>query len=56
MLIRRAVKGMIPKGPMGYAQIAKLKVYPGAEHPHTAQSPEVLNVASMNTKNTKRNG
>ena len=37
-----AVKGMLPKGPLGYAMIKKLKVYPGAEHPHTAQQPQAL--------------
>ena len=37
-----AVKGMLPKGPLGYAMIKKLKVYPGADHPHTAQQPKAL--------------
>lgn len=37
-----AVKGMLPKGPLGYAMIKKLKVYGGAEHPHTAQQPKPL--------------
>ena len=37
-----AVNGMLPKGPLGYAMIKKLKVYPGAEHPHTAQQPQAL--------------
>ena len=37
-----AVKGMLPKGPLGYAMIKKLKVYPCAEHPHTAQQPQAL--------------
>lgn len=40
--IEKAVKGMLPKGPLGYAQFRKLKVYAGAEHPHTAQQPKVL--------------
>ena len=39
-----AVKGMLPKGPLGYAMIKKLKVYAGAEHPHSAQQPKVLEV------------
>ena len=34
-----AVKGMLPKGPLGYAMIKKLKIYAGEEHPHTAQQP-----------------
>jgi large subunit ribosomal protein L13 len=40
--IENAVKGMLPKGPLGYAQFRKLKVYAGAEHPHTAQQPKPL--------------
>ena len=40
--IEKAVKGMLPKGPLGYAQYRKLKVYAGAEHPHTAQQPKTL--------------
>ena len=39
-----AVKGMLPKGPLGYAMIKKLKIYAGAEHPHTAQQPKVLDL------------
>jgi large subunit ribosomal protein L13 len=40
--IEKAVKGMLPKGPLGYAMIKKLKVYAGATHPHTAQQPTAL--------------
>lgn len=39
-----AVKGMLPKGPLGYAMLKKLKVYAGASHPHAAQQPKVLSV------------
>ena len=39
-----AVKGMLPKGPLGYAMIKKLKIYAGTEHPHTAQQPKVLDI------------
>jgi len=39
-----AVKGMLPKGPLGYAMFKKLKVYAGPEHPHTAQQPRSLEV------------
>ena len=42
--IEKAVKGMLPKGPLGYAMIKKLKVYAGAEHPHTAQQPKTLDI------------
>ncbi|MBR9910548.1 MAG: 50S ribosomal protein L13 [Gammaproteobacteria bacterium] len=42
--IQTAVKGMLPRGPLGRAMFKKLKVYPGVEHPHTAQQPKVLNI------------
>lgn len=42
--LEKAVKGMLPKGPLGYAMIKKLKVYGGAEHPHTAQQPQALEI------------
>jgi large subunit ribosomal protein L13 len=45
--LEKAVKGMLPKGPLGYAMIKKLKVYGGAEHPHTAQQPKVLDIQGM---------
>ena len=41
-VLEKAVKGMLPKGPLGYAMIKKLKVYAGTEHPHTAQQPKAL--------------
>lgn len=41
-VIEKAVKGMLPKGPLGRAMYRKLNVYAGAEHPHTAQQPQVL--------------
>ena len=41
-LITEAVKGMLPKGPLGSQMISKLHVYAGAEHPHAAQKPEAL--------------
>ena len=42
--LEKAVKGMLPKGPLGYAMIKKMKIYPGAEHPHAAQQPTPLDV------------
>jgi large subunit ribosomal protein L13 len=42
--LEKAVKGMLPKGPLGYAMIKKLKVYAGPEHPHGAQQPKVLEI------------
>lgn len=44
-VIEIAVKGMLPKNPLGRAMYRKLKVYKGAEHPHTAQQPQALNLA-----------
>ncbi len=41
-IIEKAVKGMLPKNPLGYATLKKLKVYAGTSHPHSAQNPEVL--------------
>lgn len=45
--VNRTVKGMLPRGPLGRAQLKKLKVYAGAEHPHTAQQPETLAFDAM---------
>jgi large subunit ribosomal protein L13 len=42
--LEKAVKGMLPKGPLGYAMIKKMKVYAGAEHPHIAQQPQPLEI------------
>jgi large subunit ribosomal protein L13 len=42
--IEIAVKGMLPKNPLGRAMFKKLKVYKGANHPHAAQQPQVLDV------------
>jgi len=42
--LEKAVKGMLPKGPLGYAMIKKLKVYAGAEHEHAAQQPKALTI------------
>ena len=43
-VIEIGVKGMLPKNPLGRAMYRKLKVYAGAEHPHTAQQPQVLDI------------
>jgi large subunit ribosomal protein L13 len=42
---------MIPRGPLGRQQMRNLRIFAGAEHPHEAQNPEVLDIASMNRKN-----
>jgi len=44
-VIRKAVKGMLPKGPLGAQTLRKLKVYAGSEHPHAAQQPAPLEIA-----------
>lgn len=44
-VLEKAVKGMLPKGPLGYAMIRKLKVYAGDQHPHSAQQPQTLDIA-----------
>ena len=45
-IIESAVKGMLPKNPLGRAMYKKLKVYAGAEHPHAAQQPQPLEVSA----------
>ncbi len=52
-VVEKAVERMLPKGPLGRKIFSNLRVYAGAEHPHEAQSPEVLDVASMNDKNKR---
>ena len=52
-VVEKAVERMVPRGPLGRQVMRKLKVYAGAEHPHEAQQPEVLDVAAMNSKNTR---
>jgi len=41
-LLRHAVKGMLPKGPLGRQMLKKLKLYSGSDHPHKAQKPQIL--------------
>jgi large subunit ribosomal protein L13 len=53
-VVSKAVERMLPKTILGRQQINKLKIYAGTEHPHEAQNPEVLDVASMNPKNKRR--
>ena len=43
-VLKTAVKGMLPKGPLGYAMLKKLKCYAGATHPHSAQQPKTLDI------------
>ena len=53
-VLEAAVRRMIPDGPLGRQQLKNLRIYSGPEHPHAAQAPEVLDVASRNVKNTLR--
>jgi large subunit ribosomal protein L13 len=48
--VQKAVKGMLPKNVLGREILTKLKVYPGPDHPHAAQKPEPLKVASKVTQ------
>jgi len=53
-VVEMAVKRMLPKeSPLARSQFSKLRVYAGAEHPHEAQNPEVIDFKSMNTKNAR---
>jgi len=53
-VIEMAVKRMMPReSPLARDQYAKLRVYPGKDHPHEAQKPEVVDFKAMNTKNAK---
>ncbi|MCY7280275.1 MAG: 50S ribosomal protein L13, partial [Sphingomonas bacterium] len=50
-ILEKAVERMIPRGPLGRDQMRALHLYNTAEHPHGGQSPEALDIASMNRKN-----
>jgi large subunit ribosomal protein L13 len=52
-VVTKAVERMISRNPLGKLQMTHLRVYAGAAHPHEAQQPELLDVASMNPKNTR---
>ncbi|MEM6667519.1 MAG: 50S ribosomal protein L13 [Pseudomonadota bacterium] len=52
-VVEKAVERMIPRGPLGRQQMKNLRVYAGPDHPHEAQQPEALDVASMNKKNAR---
>jgi large subunit ribosomal protein L13 len=53
-VLEKAVERMMPKeSPLARDQLGKLRVYPGTEHPHTAQNPQVYNFAAMNPKNKR---
>jgi large subunit ribosomal protein L13 len=50
-VLEKAVERMIPRGPLGRQQMRNLRIFAGTEHPHGAQNPEVLDIASLNRKN-----
>ena len=52
-VVFQAVKRMLPGNRLSRQQMTNLRIYAGAEHPHEAQSPEVLDVKAMNKKNTR---
>jgi large subunit ribosomal protein L13 len=52
-VVEKAVERMLPRGPLGRQQLGNLRVYAGTEHPHEAQQPQTLDVASMNRKNMR---
>jgi large subunit ribosomal protein L13 len=52
-VLENAVRRMLPGGPLSRAQLKNLRVYAGAEHPHEAQQPVKVDVASFNSKNVR---
>ena len=52
-IVIKAVQRMLPKNSLARKQLTNLRVYAGAEHPHEAQNPEVLDIAAMNPKNKR---
>ncbi len=52
-VVIKAVERMISRNPLGRAQMRKLHVYCGPDHPHEAQKPEILDIAAMNPKNKR---
>ena len=52
-VVEKAVERMLPHGPLGRRQFGNLRVYPGPDHPHAAQTPEKIDIAAMNRKNKR---
>lgn len=53
-ILQSAIERMISRTPLGRDQMRKLHIYKGPEHPHQAQQPQVLDIAALNPKNSKR--
>ena len=54
-VLMKAVRRMLPKGPLAKRQLTNLRVYSGSSHPHEAQDPTKIDIKNMNSKNTNRN-
>ena len=52
-IVEKAVERMLTRGPLGRQQLGHLRVYKGSEHPHAAQNPVALDIASLNRKNAR---
>ena len=52
-VIKKAIKGMIPNGPLGKKQLSNCKIYSNSNHPHIAQNPKTLNLSELNSKNVR---
>jgi large subunit ribosomal protein L13 len=52
-IVIKAIERMLPRGPLGRKQLGNLHVYKGPEHPHEAQQPVALDIASLNAKNSR---
>ncbi len=52
-VLEKAVQRMVPRGPLGRQQMKNLRVYPGPEHPHEAQKPQVVDLGAWNPKNKR---
>lgn len=50
-IVEKAVERMLPRGPLGRQQLSNLRVYKGEDHPHAAQQPQPVDIASLNRKN-----
>ena len=51
IILKLAVKRMLPRGPLAKKQLSKLKIYKGTSHPHESQNPKVIDFAKINSKN-----
>ena len=51
-IIKLAIKRMIPGGPLGKQQLSNCKIYRDSNHKHEAQNPKIIDIATMNRKNT----